>query len=86
VDGDVDGKRYELFGAGGGDVLAERLGVPLVGRVPFVPELRQGGDAGRPIMVDRPQSEPALEFAAIARRVDEDLGPTRRYHPGLRVV
>ncbi|CAN5861653.1 P-loop NTPase [soil metagenome] len=81
-----DGTRYELFGAGGGAVLAERLGVPLLGRVPFVPELRQGGDSGRPIVIDEPESEPALVFAAMARCVDEDLAPTRRDHPGLRVV
>ncbi len=48
-----DGKRYELFGAGGGDELAERLGVPLLGQIPLVTELRAGGDAGRPIVLDR---------------------------------
>ena len=81
-----DGTRYELFGAGGGATLAERLDVPLLGRVPFVPELREGGDAGRPIVVAQPRSEPALVFADMARRVDEELAPTRRDHPGLRVV
>ncbi|MEC9394846.1 MAG: Mrp/NBP35 family ATP-binding protein, partial [Actinomycetota bacterium] len=42
-----DGTRYELFGAGGGSALAERLDVPLVGRVPLVPALRDGSDNGR---------------------------------------
>ncbi|MGI9119866.1 MAG: Mrp/NBP35 family ATP-binding protein [Acidimicrobiales bacterium] len=81
-----DGTRYQLFGSGGGHALAERLGVPLVGQVPLVPALREGGDAGRPIVVDQPQGEPALVFAAMARRVDEELAPTRRDHPGLKVV
>ena len=81
-----DGKRYELFGSGGGEILADRLKVPLVGRIPLVPELRQGGDVGRPIVVDDPEGEVAQAFAGIARRVDEDLGPTRRYNKGLRVV
>src|SRR3712207_4814608 len=36
-----DGTRYELFGRGGGDLLAERLEVPLLARIPFVPELRE---------------------------------------------
>ena len=81
-----DGTRYELFGSGGGAALAERLGVPLLGQVPLVPELRRGGDAGRPIVVEEPQGEPASVFAAMARCVDEDLAPTRRDHPGLRVV
>ncbi|MBW3580230.1 MAG: Mrp/NBP35 family ATP-binding protein [Actinobacteria bacterium] len=81
-----DGKRYELFGHGGGEALAERLEVPLLGQVPFMPELREGGDAGRPVVADRPGSEPAQAFAAIARRIDEELAPSRRDHPGLRVV
>jgi ATP-binding protein involved in chromosome partitioning len=81
-----DGKRYELFGAGGGQVLADRLGVPLVGRIPLVPSLREGGDQGRPVVVAEPASEAAVAFDAIARRIDEELAPSRRYHSELRVV
>jgi ATP-binding protein involved in chromosome partitioning len=81
-----DGTRYELFGAGGGQVLAERLGVPLIGQVPLVPELRQGGDVGRPITVADPDGEVAMAFAAIAKQIDEDLAPTKRRHPELKVI
>ncbi len=81
-----DGKRYELFGHGGGEALAERLQVPLVGQVPFVPALREGGDAGLPVVVARPGSEPAAAFSSMAERIDEELAPTRRDHPALRVV
>jgi ATP-binding protein involved in chromosome partitioning len=81
-----DGKRYELFGSGGGQELADRLEVPLVGQVPLVPELRAGGDVGRPLVVDEPDGEVAAAFAEIARRIDEDLGPSRRYHPELKVI
>ena len=63
-----DGKRYEIFGAGGGQELAERLEVPLLGQVPLVPALREGGDAGRPIVVADPDSEAARAFRAIAER------------------
>ena len=49
-----DGRRYEIFGAGGGQELAERIDVPLLGRIPLVPALREGGDAGRPIVVTEP--------------------------------
>ncbi len=44
-----DGKRYELFGAGGGATLATDLGVPLLGQVPLVNAVRLGGDEGHPV-------------------------------------
>ena len=80
-----DGKRYELFGAGGGDDLATRLGVPLLGQVPLVPLLREGADAGRPIVVTEPEGEAAEVFARIAASIDVDLAPTRIYKPELRI-
>jgi ATP-binding protein involved in chromosome partitioning len=81
-----DGTRYELFGSGGGAELAELLGVTLVGQVPLVPALREGGDVGRPIVVTEPEGETALVFAEMARRIDEELQPTRRYNPGLKLI
>ena len=81
-----DGVRYELFGAGGGEQLAERLDVPLLGRVPLVPELREGGDVGRPITVVDPESEAAGAFRAVAERLAVDLAPTRRGHPELKIL
>ena len=65
-----DGTRYELFGHGGGAELAARLRVPLLGQVPLVPALREGGDAGAPIVVTRPDDEAAIAFRAIAERLD----------------
>lgn len=81
-----DGKRYEIFGAGGGDELAERLGVPLLGQVPLLAELRAGGDSGHPIVVEEPHSEAAHAFARIAGRIDVELAPTRRFHPELKLL
>jgi ATP-binding protein involved in chromosome partitioning len=80
-----DGKRYEIFGAGGGDALAEVLDAPMLGQVPLVALLREGGDAGRPITVVDPDGEAARAFAAIAERIDVELAPTRRYHPELKL-
>jgi ATP-binding protein involved in chromosome partitioning len=80
-----DGKRYEIFGAGGGDALAERLEVPLPGQVPLVSLLREGSDAGRPIVSEDPDGEAAQAFTRIAERIDVELAPTRRYHPELRI-
>jgi len=81
-----DGKRYELFGAGGGHDLAQRLEVPLLGQIPLVPELREGSDTGRPIMAVDPSCEASQAFAAIAERIDVELAPTRRYHRELKLL
>ncbi|MTB05952.1 MAG: P-loop NTPase, partial [Actinobacteria bacterium] len=63
-----DGKRYEIFGSGGGQELADELGIPLLGQIPLLPRLREGGDDGRPITAVDPDSEPARAFRAIAER------------------
>jgi ATP-binding protein involved in chromosome partitioning len=81
-----DGTRYEIFGAGGGADLAERLDVPLLGQVPLLPELREGGDAGHPIVVTEPDSDAAKAFSEIARRIAVELAPTRIYNPQLKII
>src|ERR1700676_3388413 len=77
-----DGKRYELFGAGGGAQLARELGVPLLAQVPLVPALRQGGDDGRPTVSAEPDSEVAAVFERLAASIVE-LGPARVYRKEL---
>lgn len=81
-----DGTRYELFGSGGGAVLAEALSVPLLGQVPLVPALREGGDTGTPIVVSEPDGEAARIFTSIAERIDVELAPTRRRHRELKLL
>ena len=65
-----DGKRYELFGSGGGALLAEKLGVPFAGQVPLLPALRQGGDEGYPIVAADPDGAAAAAFDEIAAFVE----------------
>jgi len=77
-----DGTRYELFGSGGGGRLAEELGVPLLGTVPFVPALREGADEGRPIAAVEPDGEAARAFGVVADALLE-TGPRLRSHPEL---
>jgi ATP-binding protein involved in chromosome partitioning len=79
-----DGTRYELFGAGGGAALAAKLGVGLIGQIPFVPALREGGDVGRPIVVADPGSEVARALTAIGTWIDAK-GPKRRFRPELTI-
>ena len=80
-----DGKRYELFGAGGGAELAERLGVPLLGQIPIEAELREGSDTGHPLVALHPDTEAGQAFARIATQIADELAPTRRYHPELKI-
>jgi ATP-binding protein involved in chromosome partitioning len=64
-----DGVRYEIFGAGGGHLLAQELDVPLLGQIPLLAALREGGDAGDPIVAADPDSEAARAIDAIAGRI-----------------
>ena len=80
-----DGKRYEIFGAGGGAELAAELGVPLLGQIPLLPPLREGGDTGRPITAVAPDSEVARSFAAIAERIATELRPRKVFKSELKI-
>lgn len=80
-----DGKQYELFGSGGGQTLAEFLEVPLLGQIPLVADLREGGDEGNPIAISQPESEAGKVFASIAEIVDTELAPTKVYNSQLKI-
>ncbi len=70
-----EGRHYELFGAGGGQELANDLAVPLLGQVPLDPGVVSGGDDGHPV-VAQDRSGPAAEvFRDIAKRVTELVPP-----------
>jgi len=80
-----DGKRYQLFGEGGGAALAEQLGVPLLGQIPLVPALREGGDEGHPIVAADPGGETAQAFEALAKAVDGQ-GRARVFRSELKIT
>jgi len=63
---DPAGQKHELFGAGGGAITAERLGTILLGQVPLIAAIRQGGDTGKPVTVAEPDSLAAGVFRQIA--------------------
>jgi ATP-binding protein involved in chromosome partitioning len=77
-----DGKRYELFGSGGGQALADELGVDLMARVPLVPAMGRGADQGHPAVVAVPGSEAEKAFDDLARAVIEKR-PRIRTNPAL---
>ncbi|MHB8418907.1 MAG: Mrp/NBP35 family ATP-binding protein [Myxococcales bacterium] len=62
-------KETPIFDAGGGEKAASHMGIPFLGRIPLDLEVRQGGDAGRPIVASRPNSLQAQSFEDVARRV-----------------
>ncbi|MEZ2388932.1 Mrp/NBP35 family ATP-binding protein [bacterium RCC_150] len=70
-----DGGRMELFGSGGGQVLAERLSaavgsaVPLLGQIPLDIRLREGGDAGRPLVLAVPECAAAEALLDVAGKL-----------------
>jgi ATP-binding protein involved in chromosome partitioning len=67
------GTEYALFGAGGGQTLADDAGIPLLGQVPLEPAVSAGGDSGEPIALG---TGPAAEaFRAIAARIVEEAVP-----------
>jgi ATP-binding protein involved in chromosome partitioning len=64
------GERYALFGEGGGQRLAEQIGVPLLGSIPLDPAVAAGGDTGTPVAL---AGSPA--FDALAERVVTEALP-----------
>ncbi len=63
------GKPMAIFGSGGGQRLADELGVPLLGQVPLYPPVGEGGDSGRPIVIADPECGAAKSLVAVAERL-----------------
>ena len=68
-----DGVRYDIFGSGGGQREADRLGVPLLGEVPIDMATREAGDTGMPVVARAQDSAVGREFMKIARTLREEL-------------
>ncbi len=65
------GDHYALFGSGGGQALADEIGVELLGQVPIEPTVAAGGDAGEPVVLTG-TGHAAAVFSGIAQRIIED--------------
>lgn len=62
-----DGERYAIFGDGGGQLLADELGVPLLGKVPLTMPLREQADAGTPLVAANPDDPAAQAIRSVAQ-------------------
>jgi ATP-binding protein involved in chromosome partitioning len=67
------GKRWELFSSGGGQRLADELGVPLLGSIPLQPRMAELADRGQPVLVAEPESPAASGLLAIAKEIDATM-------------
>jgi len=68
-----NGDRIEIFGHGGGAAEAKRQGTTFLGEVPLFTEIREGGDAGIPVVVKSPEGPPAQAFGAVAAALRDCL-------------
>ena len=68
------GKRYDIFGHGGAQAEAERIGVPFLGAVPLTMSIRETSDAGTPIVVSEPDGPQAQSYREIAQKVWTEIG------------
>jgi ATP-binding protein involved in chromosome partitioning len=62
-------ERYHLFGEGGGKIVEEQFGVPLLGQIPLELKVREGGDDGAPIVMSAPESESAQAIISLAGKL-----------------
>jgi ATP-binding protein involved in chromosome partitioning len=76
------GSGEEIFGSGGGETLAREIGLPLLGKIPLDPALREAADRGEPLVWEQPQAEGSKAIIALAQVIDatsreEGLGITK---------
>jgi ATP-binding protein involved in chromosome partitioning len=64
-----DGQRFTIFGEGGGQLLADELDVPLLGKVPLAEDLREHADAGTPLVLSQPDAPASRAIRDAARGI-----------------
>jgi len=63
----------DIFGRGGGRRMADEFDVPFLGEIPIDPEIRKGGDEGKPIAISHPESPASRAFSEIAEKVLQQI-------------
>jgi len=69
------GKPVDVFKTGGAEVAAKEFGIPFLGRIPLDPRIVVGGDAGKPFILEHPDSEAAKAFRGIVANLKAQLRP-----------
>ena len=69
------GKTIDVFKRGGGEAAAKELGLPFLGRIPLDPRIVIGGDAGKPFVLEHPDSPAAKAFYGIVKEIRKNLKP-----------
>ena len=64
-----DGTRMDIFGQGGGEALAKSYQVPFLGAIPIDPEVRIGGDFGKPVVFSRPETRAAKALVEVSEKL-----------------
>ncbi len=67
------GKEIDVFKVGGGEAAAKELGLPFLGRIPLDPEIVVGGDAGKPFVLEHPDSPAAQAFQGVVKNLKAQL-------------
>jgi ATP-binding protein involved in chromosome partitioning len=73
-------ERVDIFGHGGGKRTAQMMQIPFLGELPLTPEVRIGGDSGRPIALRAHEHEAGKQFVDLAKRLVErveEAGPVK---------
>lgn len=64
--------KYFIFGKGGGEQIAEKFNVEILGQIPLVQKIREGGDEGRPVVMDQ-DTTTALAFSNAAQKLAQQV-------------
>ncbi|MFZ6027618.1 MAG: Mrp/NBP35 family ATP-binding protein [Chloroflexota bacterium] len=78
-----DGTRMDVFGSGGGKLMAEETGVPFIGAIPMDPQVRISGDTGQPVTISNPESPVAKALKAVAEDVAARVSVAALQKPGV---
>lgn len=79
-------ERHEIFGSGGGQELADRFKIRLLGQIPLSTAVREAGDSGVPVVVGSPESPQAAAFLGVAEGVEAELKALAKKGSGLPIL